>query len=230
MTKIGFCLPQRDLSLALWRTSVTNLATSLSNEHGFQVAGYEQTGNSLLEQARSMVATEALDDGCDVLLWADDDVTFGSDASRLVLGALQKETMVAAVMPVRDGTKLNAEFEIPEGESINVKFLEHGGLYPINFAGMALTAVHRCVYERMGSLMTRHMMVAGVKTAFPFYRSLIKDIENGIPKRWYGEDVSFCIRARELGFRLWADTYVEAYHHTRKAWSVRDLYQAACLK
>jgi len=68
------------------------------------------------------------------------------------------------------------------------------GLCEIDACGGAFMCVKPGVYEKMG---------------FPWYRTTIKD---GIGQLSLTEDLGFCVRARECGFKIWADPRVRPVH------------------
>jgi len=68
------------------------------------------------------------------------------------------------------------------------------GLVEVDGAGGAFLCVRAGVYEAM---------------EFPWYRVGIKD---GIGQLSLSEDMAFCVRAREHGFKIWADPMVRPVH------------------
>lgn len=202
MSTIALCLPHRKRSDYEWHESMARLQRGLEDA-GHTVLQFRLQDCSLIEHARSWVATAAYDSGADVLFWADDDVEFGSEAMLLIEGALETKSLVAAPVTVRGGSALNVAFV----DNIRVKFIKHGKRREVTGIGLALAAVHRQVFERIEASMPARPKALGGEPCVPFFKSFIAD------GYWFGEDKAFCLRAMATGSKLWCDTRVRTKHH-----------------
>ena len=157
--------------------------------------------NSLIYDARNMLAAEAIDTGADRVLWLDSDMRFAPDLMiRLeedmdsgldyVSGLYFKRVIPLAPILCKesvvreDGGKLT-------GESKTYMDYPKDSLFEIAASGfgavMCSTKMLKDVYDNYG---------------MPF---------NPIPGV-FGEDYSFCYRARQLGYKLYCDSRIKLGH------------------
>jgi hypothetical protein len=222
MAKIALCTPHRAWVLKRWTDSIARLGQEL-RELGHETVQYTQEDNALIEHARSELCSRALAEGADVLFCADDDTEW-EDGHLLVTGALETESLVAAPVAIRGGSRLNVTF----ADGVRVKFFKHGKLREITNAGTGLTAIHRACFEAMKPKLEPVQIMEDGPLVWPFFRSvLIKVREDDELHRWCGEDQSFVWRLGTLGFKLWCDTRVRARHFTPQGWRVEDVLRQA---
>lgn len=185
----------------------------LCRAKGHSVSRIDTYGASLLDQARSRIATdfwEATEDQPDaVLLWLDDDMVFDAEeVLRMAEECVHQEWIVGAVSmmkkpfgdpnicPLRDG---------PE----QLHFFKDGKLEEIVSIGTGICAVGRRVFTKLVKIGAVPKCKQGTlgATIFPFYRTMIDD-----DMLWWGEDSSFCVLSRSVGCKVWADTRVRCFH------------------
>jgi hypothetical protein len=169
--------------------------------HVRRVGGY-----AAIDQGRNQMATDALAEGFEETFWIDSDVAFNpDDVDRLRRHSLP---IVCGIYPQKGKRALacHVMFGIPSTE-----FGKTGGLIELLYAGTGFLLVRREVYltiqERLNLPMTNerfgHPML-------PFFLPMIRTIEES---HWYlAEDYAFCQRARECGFKVYADTSVRLWH------------------
>jgi hypothetical protein len=169
-------------------------------------------GASAIDQARSQMATDALRDGFEHLMWIDADVAFDpADVERLlahdhpfVCGLIAKKGARALAAHVMPGTT-------------EIRFGEGGGLLEILYAAAAFNLVQARVYHAIrDALALPTCNEAFGAPIVPYYLPMVKDA-------WYlGEDYAFCERARQAGFAIMADTRVRLGHIGRYAYQWED--------
>jgi hypothetical protein len=192
-------------------------------EADFRMTIVRMFGCSLLDHARSRMATNFLESDADVLLWVDDDMVFdANECLRLCREAFERRTIVGAVCSTRGVMgKLTAKFG-PEVTKLG--FFSEGGIHEAISIGCGLTAVHREVFEKLadsGSVPRCNTAGEGnTNSIFPFYMTLVED---GL---WWGEDTSFCIRARREGFSVLVDTRARVGHKGSYVYHVEDTSSA----
>lgn len=184
-----------------------------------EVRGYtvrREYGYAAIDQARSQMASDALADGFDELMWIDSDVGFDADAvARLrrhdlpvVCGIYPKKNVRALSCHLLPGTR-------------RVHFGEGGGLLEILYAATGFLLTRREVYERVAA----HEALPVCNQRFdrptvPYFLPLVIPDGEG---HWYlGEDYAFCERARRSGFAIMADTTVRLTHIGRYAYGWED--------
>lgn len=156
---------------------------------------------SLVYAARDQLAAKAIEDNSDYILWLDSDMVFEPDLLEKLYADLQEEDSeyVAALFfkrrPPHD-TCLYKKIRMGlPGESITEDYNDYpeDAVFPIDASGFGAVLM---------------------KT------SLVKDIVDEfhtafMPIPGYGEDISFCIRAKKLGHELYCDSRVKVGHITR---------------
>jgi hypothetical protein len=208
---------------AVTRDSVYNtffpLAGRIKNvleQDGFKADLNYVPNCTLIEHVRSYVSTISHEEGADVQLWFDDDVTFEpADARRLVNETLEMQTCIAAPVAMR-GCGINVGFM-----DERVGFYNMGGLYRISRAGMGLTAIHRNVFTAIAETLPRVEIMDNC-VGYPFFRSAFFRTPGRDVLRWKGEDYTFTMRARRAGFEVWADTRIRCLHHAGGALRIED--------
>jgi hypothetical protein len=172
---------------------------------------------------RSSLVEKALaEPDVDGLLFIDHDIIFDPIAVDMVLdGCDQTKGVVGAGYSMRSpGSKMigAVDMEKVERETPGKKliFFEGGGLYPAVYLGMGFTAIHRTALEAVVKDMP--FLQNGV-TNFPIRPSFSLLQQDG---KYYGEDVSFCVRANEAGVPLYMDTRIRIYHKGTYTYSLED--------
>lgn len=157
--------------------------------------------NSLVYDARNMLAAEAIDTGADRVLWLDSDMQFSSDLmEKLAADMDEGRDLVAGlyfkrkvpVVPV-----LSKPFSIEDaGDRLVIK----GEVYN-DYPKDTLFEIGACGF---GAVMCSTKLIKSVYDTFdrPF------DPMPGM----LGEDYAFCYRASKLGFKLWCDSRIKVNH------------------
>jgi len=174
-------------------------------------------GSSMLDHARSTTATDFVDDPekPDVLLWIDDDMVFDyREVLEMAITAELTEGIVGAVSMCKK--PLGQVNFIPLAETSTVQFFGCGGLVEIVSIGTGICAVHRKVFEQLLGAGEVSKVLCGPTSVYPFYQTLIHE------GQWYGEDSSFCVRARKVGCKVWADTKVRCFHKGSYLYGLED--------
>lgn len=163
-------------------------------------------GYAAIDQARNQMATDALAEGFEELMWIDSDVVFApEDVERLrshrlpiVCGVYPKKGVRALSCHVLPGTK-------------EVLFGEGGGLMEVLYAATGFLLVRRQVFldvQQHHSLPPCNEKFG--KPLVPYFLPLVHAEPAG---PWYlAEDYAFSQRARDCGYRIWADTTIRLRH------------------
>ncbi|WP_433785229.1 hypothetical protein ACQPX6_02640 [Actinomycetospora sp. CA-101289] len=174
-----------------------------------EAAGYtvrRVRGYAAIDQARSQMASDALADGFDELVWIDSDVVFDvADVERLRDSDVP---VVCGIYPKKDARALSCHL-LPDTEKVH--FGSHGGLVEIRYAAAGFLLTRREVYEGIA----RHEELPVCNQRFrvpvvPYFLPLI--IPDGDGSWYLGEDFAFCERARRSGFPILADTRIKLGH------------------
>lgn len=181
--------------------------------------GYEVRrlfGNAALDIARSTMATRALDDGFDDLVWVDSDMRFEADTVERLRAT--DAPFVAAIAP-KKGKRELACHVLPETKEIT--FGAHGGIVELRYIGCAFVVTRRALYERMQKQL--ELPLCNAQFGAPFVPYFMPTVVDDIRGPWYLEgDYAFCERARSIGTSILADTRVRVSHVGSYAYSWED--------
>lgn len=153
--------------------------------------------SSLVYDSRNRLAEMAVKGGYDRVMWFDSDMSFAPDTMERLIADMdtgldfvcglcfsRKEPIVPCIY--------KALLTLPTGETKAIPYEPYpeGKLFDIEGAGLACAMVSTeliwRVFDRYGQ---------------PFS-----------PVPGWGEDLSFCLRARDLGAKLWCDSRIEIGH------------------
>jgi hypothetical protein len=173
-------------------------------------------GASAIDQARSMMAHDALRDGFTELLWIDSDIAF--EPSDVEMLRSHDKPFVCAIYPKKNARSL-ACHTLPETRELT--FGEDGGLVEILYAASGFALVRSSVYGAVKEKAGLPTCNAQFGAPFvPYYQPMVKDTSAG---PWYlAEDFAFSERARQAGFSVYADTRIRLRHIGRYAFQWED--------
>jgi hypothetical protein len=163
-------------------------------------------GYAAIDQGRNQMVTDALMAGFEETLWIDSDVGFHPDEVERLRS--HPEAIVTGIYPQK-GKRALASHIVPG--TPNLTFGEGGGLIELLYAATGFMLIRREAYLGI----QRHLQLPTCNERFghamiPFFLPLIRKIDDG---HWYlAEDYSFCERARQSGFKIWADTRIRLWH------------------
>ena len=188
MMRYMIAIPCMEMMHTAFVSSLVNMRRVGANKVTF-------LSNSLIYDARNMLAAEALDTGADRILWLDSDMVFGVDLMQRLAEDMDDGRDIVSglcfrrrfpMAPIisrevdRDGVKALQVYEdYPQDQVFEVAAFGFG-------ACMMSREVLKNVWDKYGS---------------PFY-----------PINGHGEDFSFCERAKSLGYRLYCDSRIKVGH------------------
>ena len=185
------------------------------NRHIF--AGYIVVGTGYIASGRDTLCKKFLDTDCEWLLMIDWDISFEPDAIYKLLDAadpVERPIIGGAyVTYFGEGGLLRpcwmietagAEFAPPDTMTL-------GEIIEVSTIGMGFTLIHRSVLEKMQ---------ANIQDPWQFFG------HDQIGDDRVGEDLTFCNRARKLGFSVWGHGGVLLGHTKTKTFQVTDMTDA----
>ena len=152
------------------------------------------------------MATDALADGFDELMWIDTDVAFEPrDVERLRSHGLP----LCCGIYAKKGPRRIAAHVLPGTRRI--MFGEGGGLVEIQYAPGGFLHVRREVLETIATQLALPICNERFgRPMVPYFAPMVHTDEKG---PWYlSEDFAFCQRVRQCGFRIVADTTIRLWH------------------
>lgn len=179
---------------------------------------FSMSGCPYIDIGRSAIASYALDQKTS-LLFIDHDILFEPEGITQIIESCEKTRGVvgAGYSMRRAGVQMIGGIDtrqLPAGES--VKFFDGGDIYPAVYLGMGFTAIHHDALSRIAQGMPRLKSGITELDMHPYFSLLQRD------GNYYGEDVSFCIRAHDAGVPVYMDTRVRVYHKGTYCYGLED--------
>lgn len=188
--KIFIAVPSLDTVPALFCQSLALLQRAGDTKVGFEVG-------SLVYNARNNLARQAIKEEADYVLWLDSDMVFGPNL-------LQKMLQVCTENDIDFLTGLCFRRKPPYTPCLFDKLekTESGASYT------ALMSVPEGRFKVGGC------GFAGVLMSLDVILSVAAKFDGRMfdPLNGFGEDVSFCWRARQCGYDIWCDSEIELGH------------------
>jgi hypothetical protein len=216
-TDSGDLDPSRCAVLVPVRTHVeADCAQGLVDLHARGYAVRQVIGQTSIDYARSKMASDALDEGFDEIMWIDSDVGFRADDVELLRS--HRLPVVSGIYPQK-GRRALASHLLPETEHLT--FGAGGGLIELLYAAGGFLLTHRRVYEAI----QEHEQLPYCNGRFdggftPYFWPMIVSDGDG---HWYlGEDFAFSERVRRAGFAVMADTRIRLDHFGLTGYSWED--------
>jgi hypothetical protein len=188
---------------------------------GLEALGYpvrRSDASAAIDRTRSEMATQALADGYEELLWVDSDISFDPEAvDRLRSHGLP---LVGGLFAKRGIANFGCRF-LPG--TVELTLGEGGAPAEVRYLGTAFLLAHRRVYEDIARLFDLPLCNAGSDApAVPYFLPMvIRDPELGF---WYlSEAWSFCERARQAGHKVMVDTAIRLWHYGRYGYGWEDV-------
>jgi hypothetical protein len=187
----------------------------LLEERGYTVR--RVPGSSDMSLVRSCMASDALRDGFDELIWIDSDVRFHPQSVDQLRA--HKLDVVCAIYPKKGQRALTCQV-LPG--TTEIVFGKAGGLLEILYAPAGFLLTRSAVYSGIRS----HEALPVCNERFqhplvPYFLPLI--VADGPGSHWMlGEDFAFCERARRSGFKVFADTTLRLEHVGNYGYSWED--------
>lgn len=188
--KVFIAVPSMDTIPALFAQSLALLQRDCEVQIGWEVG-------SLVYHARNNLARQALKTDADYVLWLDSDMVFAPDTLIRMLKVCKDNDIdfLTAVCFRRKPPYTPCLFDrlekVEKGASYTALLSVPEGLFKVGGCGFA------------GVLMASDVLLS-VQSKF-----------NGRmfdPMDGFGEDVSFCWRARQCGYEIWCDSSIEFGH------------------
>lgn len=176
---------------------------------GMRVSGTIEiafSANSLVYDSRNLLSRKACEQGFDRVLWLDSDMVFGSDLFERLTARLDAGLDFVSglyfrrkvpIEPTIYKTLYMKNDKIPVADP----YLDYPeGVFEIAACGFGAVMVNTAVIQRVGE-----------EYGLPFS-----------PILGFSEDFSFCMRARELGFKLYCDSTIKLGHVGYKEFTEAD--------
>ena len=154
-----------------------------------------------LDKKRTEIVEEALRLKCDYIFWIDSDMGFPNNALDNMMVHAMKGHKIISGLNFTKSPPFKPVIKVWNDEGIrDVLLYPENQLIEVDGVGMACCLISTDVYKKM---------------TYPYYRFLLKEKKavNGTMQRfWLAEDLFFCMKAQDLGFKVMVDTGIKTRH------------------
>lgn len=209
-----------------WRNYEANYVHSLAMllKKYPQVGLLPQTGDALVERARSVVATFFLrHTQADVLLTIDSDIDFDPDHAMRICQQAEEYGIVVGAYAGRSFGHPKPTCELWPGTAVT--FENDDTPVEIKYGASGFMAIHRRVFEALLKRSDMPLCHAGKDWEFyPFYHTeVVEDEDPAIGPILLSEDFAFCYKARQEGFNTYLNPAVRLGHQGTHVYHLEDM-------
>jgi len=174
-------------------------------------------GDTDLTRGRSQMATDALAEGFEELIWIDSDIQFSPES----VDRLSSHNLpyVGGLYPIKEQGRRRWPCKPLPGDN-ELVFGEEGGLKQLTYLTTGFLLTHREVYlsvqekfalPRCASV-SRHGLV-------PYFQQMVIPSDDGNEFYYLSSGFSFCERVRQCGYPIMADTTIRLGHIGKRFWT-----------
>lgn len=201
--KVMVAVPCMDMMHSLTAKSLCGLRVPEGTRYQFAIG-------SLVYDARNQITEEAIKDGCGRILWIDSDMIFDADLLERLSADMDSTgaDMVCALCVTREPPIVPVILEQLEAEeadgAVRIRHRQYldyppDSLFPVAGCGFGAVLVSVGICQKL------------MKTGLPFS-----------PLPGLGEDLSFCLKARERGAKIYCDSAIKVGHIGRIVYDESD--------
>jgi len=189
--RITVCIPMRGSNPSFFTYDLVNMYAHTAVAFAPDTAdlGILTVEGTYIHTNRNDLAEQALKAGCDYILWLDDDMRFPKDTLLRLLRRRKK--IIGANYPTRKAPFVPVAIASIEGRTKHMPKSDEDPLTPVEAIGFGVALTHTEVFNSI---------------RYPWFENN-RDREND---RWVGEDVDFCMKAREAGYEVFVDNELSA--------------------
>ena len=180
---------------------------------------WRRPGSAAIDRERSRLATAALDEGYDALLWIDSDQDFEPEAADALdeLGV----PFVSALIARRGARDFACVFD-DATERIGVGTA--GSVVNVRYVGAGFALVRRVAFEAVEGHFALPRISDPAGAIVPFYLPMVTEVTPG-RLGYLGEDFAFCERLRRARVDVLVDTRLRIGHIGRYTYQWEDVLQ-----
>lgn len=217
------------------RTATAMYAAMAGNPSEERVIWAPLWNDALIGRSRSLMTSKFLETDADVMVIIDDDIVFEwEDFWKLVEGARETKSVYGGLYVTRS-TEPHITSRLFPGASLDFHKTPQRRPIEIQYLATGFWAMHRDLVEAMvgahfedadGGHTVGLCSQGGPEAFYPFFMPFQVVEDNGA-RHYLSEDWAFCNRARQLGYKVWADQSIMLMHMGLYPYTVADLKRAA---
>jgi hypothetical protein len=181
---------------------------------------WRRPGSAAIDRERSRLATAALDEGYDAVLWVDSDQDFEPDAAEAL--DAQGVPFVSALIARRGVRDFACVFD-DASERVGVGTA--GGVVRVRYVGAGFALVRRPAFAAVQAHFSLPRILDAAGAIVPYYLPMVTEVSAGT-LGYLGEDFAFCERLRRAGVQVLVDTRLRVGHIGRYTYQWEDVLHA----
>lgn len=204
--KLMIAIPAYDGKLNIKTAFALARLAQMVSAYGVTLYLSHLSGCSLITQARNSLVADFLETDADTLLFVDSDVIVSPEAILRLLALSIGKDVTAGIYP-RRGADRKFFLDMPTDEHNRLMFDENG-LLQLNRIGTGFMMIQRHVLEGMIAKHPEWGYENNVnkRKDYALFDFVLKD------GQYFGEDYSFCDRARADGYTIYLDPSISLPH------------------
>ena len=204
--KLMIAIPAYDGKLNIKSAFALARLAQMAPSYGIKLYLSHLSGCSLITQARNSLVADFLKTDADAILFLDSDVIVSPEAVLRLFALSIGKDVTAGIYP-RRGSDRKFFVDMPTDEHKRLMF-DESGLLQINRIGTGFMMIQRHVIEGMIAKHPEWGYENNVdkRTDYALFDFCIKD------GQYFGEDYTFCDRARADGYSIYLDPSISLPH------------------
>lgn len=159
---------------------------------------FHTVDNCVIQDARNQAAQRMFDTNCDGVLFIDSDQVFPPNALDVLIETHKDIVGYPIIRKTAPYYPNVGKWDAQKQDYVVYEDYPKNNLFQVDYIGMGFTYIRREVFEKLD------------RPYFDFSWCINEKYKKG--EKLIGEDVSFCQKAKEAGFSVWADPFVEIGH------------------
>ena len=207
---IGFISYTSAPILSVWE-SITNEINNIVQKTGWDVKIITRSDSGILTKERNAIVSDFMSLGCTDLIMCDDDNH--PDPGGFLKILLQDGDVIGIpCRQKRHEEKWPVRFDVNQPIQRN----DWTGLLEVESVGTGIMRIKRNVIEKMIAVTPEEWYIDKTTISGKAHDLFKFEIRNNA---YLGEDVSFCLRWRDLGGKVWINPDIVTHHYGRAAYS-----------
>ena len=189
-------------------------------ERGWVV--WRRQSSAAIDRERGRLATAALDQGYDALLWVDSDQEFDADCAERLY---EDDVPFVSALIARRGAR---DFACVFSDDLaQVSLGTAGSVVPVRFVGSGFALVRRVAFEAV----QQHFALPRIRDAagpiVPYFLPMVTEV-TGAGLCYLGEDFAFCERLHRASIPVLVDTRPRIGHIGQYSYQWEDVIEERC--
>jgi hypothetical protein len=185
--RVAICIPARGQMEVTTAFDLTMMAAYMASKNKMDISVYTSSGTLIFDQRNSLVRT-AVEENCDYILFIDADMRF------------PKTTLERLLAHNKDIIGVNATTRMmpPKPTARNIQINEDGSVDWLEVFSNKEKGIGKVDGIGCGVMLIKTSCLKNIPKPYFYFEQLLKG-------KLLGEDIYFCIKAKDAGIDTWVD-------------------------